>query len=171
MKFCVNCGTQLEDAAVFCTNCGAKQEAPVAAPVAAPVDPVYQPAPVVAPVEPVYQPAPTYQAPVQQGPSAGSKVLGGIGFGLAMTGFLMAFISFIASLTTIDMGYYSAVETASTVIGIVVACLAFSIIGLIFCGKARKAGVGGLATTGKVFGIISLPLFGLAFLISIITMI
>ncbi len=26
MKFCSNCGTQLEDDAVFCTNCGTKQE-------------------------------------------------------------------------------------------------------------------------------------------------
>ena len=27
MKFCENCGTQLEDNAVFCEECGAKQEA------------------------------------------------------------------------------------------------------------------------------------------------
>ncbi|MCR5580181.1 MAG: zinc ribbon domain-containing protein [Pseudobutyrivibrio sp.] len=30
--FCENCGTQLEDGAVFCTNCGAKQSAPEVAP-------------------------------------------------------------------------------------------------------------------------------------------
>lgn len=26
MKYCEDCGTQLEDDATFCTNCGAKQE-------------------------------------------------------------------------------------------------------------------------------------------------
>ncbi|MBQ9920453.1 MAG: zinc ribbon domain-containing protein [Clostridia bacterium] len=26
MKFCYNCGTQLEDAARFCINCGSSQE-------------------------------------------------------------------------------------------------------------------------------------------------
>lgn len=49
MKFCPQCGTQLDDAAVVCTNCGANL---AAAPQAAPQAPYY--AAPVAPVVPVY---------------------------------------------------------------------------------------------------------------------
>ncbi len=42
MKFCMNCGTQLPDAAKFCLACGAKQDftpdAPVDAPISTPVE-------------------------------------------------------------------------------------------------------------------------------------
>ena len=37
MKFCPNCGTQLEDSAAFCTNCGS----PVAAAPSVPAEPMY----------------------------------------------------------------------------------------------------------------------------------
>ena len=40
MKFCPQCGTQLDDAAVVCTNCGANL-APQAPVYAAPVVPAY----------------------------------------------------------------------------------------------------------------------------------
>lgn len=149
MKYCANCGNALDDTAVFCGNCGAQQQA--AAPVA-PVAPVYQ-----APV-----------APVQQGPSTGSKVLGGIGFGLSMLAFVLGFVCLIMSLVATDMGYYSMVEYCSSVIGIFFATFVFPLLGTIFCGKARKDGMGGLATTGKVFGIISIVLYSLSLFISFI---
>ena len=42
MKFCPQCGTQLDDAAVVCTNCGANLGMPQGAPMyAAPVVPAY----------------------------------------------------------------------------------------------------------------------------------
>ena len=40
MKFCPQCGTQLDDAAVVCTNCGANLAAPQQPMYAAPVAPV-----------------------------------------------------------------------------------------------------------------------------------
>ncbi len=76
MKFCTNCGQQLDDAAVFCTNCGMRFEVPqeVARQVddgmtMAAIDPIPEPEPVIPdpvpaeiPEEPVYE-APAYEAP------------------------------------------------------------------------------------------------------------
>ena len=59
MRFCPNCGAQMDDAAKFCTQCGGKM--PEVMPVA-PAAPVQQ-----APAAPVYE-APA--APVQQAPAA-----------------------------------------------------------------------------------------------------
>ena len=44
MKFCNQCGAQLEDDMLFCNMCGAKQEAAPAAPEAAPAPEVEAPA-------------------------------------------------------------------------------------------------------------------------------
>ena len=55
MKFCNQCGAQLEDDMLFCNMCGAKQEAP-AAPAAEPVAPVAEP--VAEPVAPAPEAAP-----------------------------------------------------------------------------------------------------------------
>lgn len=68
MKFCPQCGTQLDDAAAVCPNCGNSfapaepqpQQVPPVAPEPAP-QPVYQ--------QPIYQ-QPVYQQPVYQQPVA-----------------------------------------------------------------------------------------------------
>lgn len=192
MKYCASCGTALDDAAVFCSGCGAQQApaAPVDCPTevlnpvesipvapeyvqpAAPVAPEYvQPvAPVapeyvqpVAPATPVY---PAYQAPtapVKEGPSVKSKILGGIGMGLAIFGFVFALIVFFMGVAAVDS--YDE-ELAIMGISYAIVCIPFSILGLSFCGPARKDGVGGMAVTGKVFSIISIVLYGLGFLLS-----
>lgn len=50
-KFCNNCGSIMEDDAVFCTNCGAREEAaPAAEPVAAEA-PVFEESPAAAPAK------------------------------------------------------------------------------------------------------------------------
>lgn len=72
MKFCPQCGTQLDDSVMFCSNCGAPvgaapaQTAPAPAPVeAAPVQPVPVQA-AAAPVNPEPAPAPEAYAPQPQ---------------------------------------------------------------------------------------------------------
>lgn len=194
MKYCANCGTALDDAAVFCSGCGAQQAPaapvdnptevlnpvesvpaapeyvqPVAPEYVQPVAPEYvQPAAPeyvqpVAPATPVY---PSYQptvAPIQEGPSVKSKILGGIGMGLAIFGFVFALIVFFMGIAAVD-SYDD--ELAIMGISYSIVCLPFSILGTIFCGSARKDGVGGMAVTGKIFGIIGIVLYGLGFLLS-----
>jgi len=210
MKYCANCGTALDDAAVFCSGCGAQQapaapvdnptevlnpveSVPAAPEYVQPAAPEYvqpaapeyvqpaapeyvQPAapeyvqPVapeyvqpVAPATPVY---PSYQptvAPIQEGPSVKSKILGGIGMGLAIFGFVFALIVFFMGIAAVD-SYDD--ELAIMGISYSIVCLPFSILGTIFCGSARKDGVGGMAVTGKIFGIIGIVLYGLGFLLS-----
>lgn len=171
MKYCAACGTALDDAAAFCSACGAQQApvAPVAPVEVAPVEVAPVEAPVVeaapAPVATVAYPAyPPTVMPVQEEPSVGAKVLGGIGFGLAIFGFVFAFFAFI--IGTIAAGDYDE-DAAVTAIMFAVMFLPTSILGTCFCGNARKNGVGGLAVTGKVFGIIGCMLYGIGFLCSL----
>ncbi len=76
MKFCTNCGAQLQDEAQFCTNCGAQQSA------------AQQAQPVVE-AQPVYQ-QPVYQQPVQ---SAAQPTVPGKGLGIA--GMILGIISLV----------------------------------------------------------------------------
>lgn len=178
MKYCANCGTALDDAAVFCSGCGAQQApaAPVDNPTevlnpveSVPAAPEYvQPAApeYVQPVAPATPAYPSYQptvAPIQEGPSVKSKILGGIGMGLAIFGFVFALIVFFMGIAAVD-----SYDDAPAIMGISysIVCLPFSILGTIFCGSARKDGVGGMAVTGKIFGIIGIVLYGLGFLLS-----
>ena len=81
MKFCTNCGKQLEDNAAFCIECGTPQG--VAA------TPQEQPAPVA--------PQPTYQqAPQAQAPADGSS------FGYALLGFCIPIVGLILFLVWKD---------------------------------------------------------------------
>lgn len=66
MAFCMNCGTQMKEGAVFCHECGARTETAQPAYQAPPAQPVYQ-----APAQPAYQapPQPVYQAPPQAQPA------------------------------------------------------------------------------------------------------
>ena len=169
MKYCAACGTALDDAAVFCSSCGAQQApvAPVAPVVEAPVAEVAPAPEYVQPVAPTYNVAyPAYQpavAPVKEGPSVKSKVLAGVGMGLAILGFIFALIVFFVGVGAVDT-----YDEDLAIVGIVYSIMfvPFSIIGLSFCSPARKDGVGGMAVTGKVFSIISIVLYGLGFLLS-----
>ena len=197
MKYCPNCGTALEDAALFCTACGVQQApaapvapAPVAAPVyaapaeapvyAAPEVPVYtapEPEPTTAyvgsPEVPAYEPAPNYAPayapvyPANYAPaptaSVGAKVLGGIGFGLSLFGFLWALFAFIFGCAAME-------EAEAGIAAFIYALMLspFSILGTVFCGNSRKNGNrNGLTACGKVFGIIGIVLFGLGLLMGI----
>ena len=76
MKFCNQCGAQLEDDMLFCNMCGAKQEAAPAAPEAAPApEPVAPEAiPAIEPASGVlYQATPAYTPEVA--PAAGVSVM------------------------------------------------------------------------------------------------
>ncbi|MBE5760865.1 MAG: zinc-ribbon domain-containing protein [Clostridiales bacterium] len=67
MKFCQNCGAQIDDNAKFCTECGTKVETVQVSP-AQPAAPVYEaPAQPAAPVyeAPAQPAAPVYEAPAQ----------------------------------------------------------------------------------------------------------
>lgn len=153
MKYCANCGNALDDAAVFCGNCGAQQQA------AAPV----------APVTPAYQ-APAYQAPVstiQEGPDAGAKVMGVVGFILTLMCFIFAILNFI--ITGVAAADYDD-ELASIGLTLIFTMLAPNIIGLCLCGSAIKNRMRGIAVTGKVFGIIGLALSGLNFILACVGM-
>lgn len=191
MKYCPSCGTTLDDAAAFCTACGAQQipvapAAPVeAAPEEAPAyaAPVYEPAPEVVPTTayvgepqaPAYAPAPNYAPqyapvyPANYAPapttSVGAKVSAGVGFGLVMFGFLFAIIVFCMGLVA---GADCDEELATGVVTFFFMFFPPSLIGLILCGNGRKNGAGGLAVTGKVFGIISVVMYGLGLLVSLI---
>lgn len=184
MKYCPNCGTALDDAAVFCTACGVQQApaapvAPVEAPVEAPVYAEPEVVPTAAyvgePQAPVYAPAPNYAPnyapvyPANYAPaptaSVGAKVSAGVGFGLVMFGFLFAIICFLMG---VGAGIECDEELSAGVLAFFFMFFPPSLIGLILCGNARKNGAGGLAVTGKVFGIISTVMYGVGALMSLI---
>lgn len=152
MKYCANCGANLNDTDAVCYNCGAGQ---------APAAPVYNQAP-------TYNYPPVYQQPYTPAPqpksNAGAHVAAGIGFGLTMLGFLFSFITFVMGISLLD--WYDD-ELFFMVLYFFFLFFPPSLIGLILCGNGRKNGAGGLAVTGKVFGIISMVLYGLSFLFSI----
>lgn len=164
MKYCAKCGTALNDADATCFNCGTAQ---------APVAPVYTP-PYNADPNGNYNPNPGYP-PVYQPPYApapqpkstvGANVAAGIGFGLVMLGFLFAFITFAMGVSLMD--WYDE-ELLFLVFYFFFMFFPPALIGLILCGNGRKNGAGGLAVVGKVFGIISMVLYGLSFFMAIVS--
>lgn len=187
MKYCPNCGTGLDDAAVFCTACGVQQApaapvAPVEAPVEAPVYAEPEVVPTAAyvgePQAPVYAPAPNYAPnyapvyPASYAPaptaSVGAKVSAGVGFGLVMGGLLWAFFIFCMGLSA---GIDCDTELTDAVIAMFVLFFPPSLIGLILCGNSRKNGAGALAVVGKIFGIISVVMYGVGLLVSLIALV
>lgn len=180
MKYCPNCGTGLDDAAAFCVSCGTPQGQPVQPPVepAAVEQPIEAPAPEVVPTtayvgepqSPAYAPAPNYApnyAPVYPANYApaptvptGSKVLGFVGFGLSMLASILSLAAISAAAEEAEAGFALALFFVVT-----------GVLGMIFCGNAIKAGFkNGLTVTGKICGLISTIMFGLASFISIIEM-
>ncbi len=93
MKFCGNCGQQLEDSAVFCSNCGANVGEPAApqAPVQEqPVQQTYAQA-----QQPVYIPDPVSAAPANDDPypiNVTHKGFWSLGFFFGIVGLILYFV-------------------------------------------------------------------------------
>ena len=188
MKFCTQCGNQLEDDALFCTSCGAKA-APAAAPVPEPIpEPVVEPEivreyvpepePIPEPVPsytvPTPAPAPAYGAPqasysqpVQPAQAAHSpgKIIAGFILGicaLAMGG-LTALFAFCALIPYAG----AAMMVYAVIFGLfAVGC---GIAGLIISGKALVTDPDNKkARLGKTFSLIGLIVGGASMLLGII---
>ena len=114
MKYCTNCGKELEDNAAFCTECGAaqaapRQEAPQAAPQETPAEPVYSAQPQTPP--PASYQQPSYQQPVyqqnqppyqQQAPYQPAAPVDSGSFGWAVLGFFFPIVGLILFLVWKD---------------------------------------------------------------------
>ena len=165
MKFCSQCGTQLADDAQFCVNCG-KPQSQVQQPVVE--EPVVEaPAfeqPIVQPTyaQPVYiQPEPQY--------STKAKVFGIVSMACGIAALFFAIIFFFNGFELID---YCFVEDAIASIFTMLMFIPAGIVGLIFNSKAYAGGyVAVMPRLGKIFSIISIPLFALDFLLMIIALI
>ncbi|MBE7057030.1 MAG: zinc-ribbon domain-containing protein [Ruminococcaceae bacterium] len=178
MVYCRNCGAQIKADDAFCSSCGSAQvvaEEPN-------VEKAFEETQVLPTYQTEYQPEYEMQESIYQQPqtkyvyeqevppkaSVKSKVFGGIGFGLSMYGFIFAFFSLCMSISTIDASYNEAEELASISMVYSLLFIATSIIGLSFSGIARKDGnKSALTVLGKVFGIIGIVFYGLAFTIAI----
>ena len=144
---------------------------------AQPVQPAYTEQPYAQPVQPAYteQPyaQPTYQQPVYQQPapvqpaSTASKIMGPIGFGLGLTGFVFGIIVFFMTVGYMGSYYYD--DELASAFGMAFAFIGFAIAGIILSGKARSGGnLSALPKLGKVFGIIGTALCGLDMLLALI---
>ena len=91
MKYCGNCGKQLNDDVKFCTQCGAKCEAPVAVPDASSVQPAGNSAP-------IYN-APIVAAESSDAKKAAAKKLSAIFIGLFALMMLTLFVSIALAMS------------------------------------------------------------------------
>ena len=164
MKFCSQCGTQLADDAQFCVNCG-KSQAQVQQPVVeAPVvetpafeQPAFE--------QPVAQP--TYAQPVYVQPepefSTKAKVFGIVSMACGIAALAMSIIFFFMGCSFVDYAFEEEVISAMVSLFMFIAA---GIVGLIFSSKASSDGnTTVMPRLGKIFSIISLPTFGVAFLL------
>lgn len=170
MKFCFNCGKQLEDSSVFCSECGAKQQIAKPAQEAPAQEAPAQEAPIgeapdqQAPVQEVLQAQPAQEARVEV--STKGKVMGFVSFGLAVFGLFFSTITFFLALSAVDS--YFAEGPASVAIVYSIIFIITSILGMVFSGIAQREGnTAVFARLGKIFGIIGTVLFGLSFIIAI----
>ena len=196
MKFCTQCGKQLDDDALFCTSCGTRT-APAAVPVPeVEPEPVPVPEPVVEPEivreyvpepEPVPVPEPvpdytfpdpapapvytapqaTYSQPVQAAPAAHSPGKIIAGFILGISALALGGIAAICSFCALIP--YAGV--GAMVYGIILGLFAVGcgIAGLIISGKALATDPDSKkARLGKTFSLIGLIVGGASILLSII---
>ena len=139
MKFCTNCGAQLEDDAKFCTSCGSSVEAAAPAPAPAPT-PTF-----VAPNQSA-APAPTYTAPTYAAPTPTVQPNNGI------RNPLIAIITGASGLGTfwlsfLPFGFWGLIS------------LAISAVGFIFGLLSKKSNPGSkMGKLGFIFGIIGMAL-------------
>jgi len=164
MKFCSQCGTQLADDAQFCVNCG-KPQSQVQQPVVE--EPVVE-APAFE--QPIAQP--TYSQPVYTQPepqySTKAKVFGIVSMACGIAALFFAIIFFFNGFELID---YSFEEEVISSLFAMFMFIPAGIVGLIFNSKAYEGGnVTVMPRLGKIFSIISIPLFALDFLLMIIAL-
>ena len=150
MKFCTNCGAQLQDEVAFCTNCGAQQVAAQQPVVEA--QPVVETQPVVE-AQPVYQ-QPVYQAPAQpvyQAPVAPASVPGK---GLGIAGMILGIISLVFVCV-----FYICIPCS--IIGLILGCVGNS--------KAKAVGMkNGMATAGVACSSIALGITLVILLLAVV---
>ena len=167
MKFCYNCGTQLEDAARFCINCGSSQEITQKQSVET-EQPVLVEEPVAAPTviteQPIYT-QPVSISYVEETPkySTAAKVFGIVSMACGIAALALSIIFFFMGCSFADYAYEEEVIVAMVYMFMFMAA---GIVGLIFSSKATAGGnTTVMPRLGKIFSIISLPTFGLAFLL------
>lgn len=142
MKFCSNCGKQLDDASIFCSDCGTKQE------VAAPQQPQAE--------------SMDYSVPA---PSVKGKVMGFVSLGLSAFGLFFSTITFFLSLVALDSWSEEPAILAITYAILFIVC---PILGLVFSGIAsNENNTTVFPKLGKIFGIIATILFGLSFILAV----
>ena len=140
MKYCPNCGGQMEDTATFCLNCGANAAAPQAP--QAPVDPV-------APQAPYGQPA--YYAAAQVPYGQPAKVPGK---GLGIAGMVLGIVSL-----ALFCFWYLAIPCVIT--GCILAGIGLN--------QAKKVGAkNGMAVAGLVCSLIALAILVVIVVIGVI---
>ena len=153
MKFCINCGAQLEDDAKFCTACGQPVEASAPAPAPAPTFVAPDPAPASTQTFTSPAPTPTYTAPTYAAPTPVAPVNNGIKkplialiFGASGLGtFWLSFLPY---------GFWG------------ILALGLSVVGFVFGILAKKSNPGSkMAKLGFIFGLIGMIL---AFILTII---
>ena len=178
MPICKNCGHTAENGANNCPMCGVAFEEANQQPQAQPAyqQPQAQPAYQQPQAQPAYQQPqaqPTYNAaPVSTSMPASAKVKGFIGMGLGIEALVSSFLSYIyVILAFVESSYYYYYDSsyAGFAIGFSLVELAMAIAGLILSSKAREAGFESAPTKlGKIFSIISIPLYGFAMFLALI---
>lgn len=161
MKFCTNCGKQLEDYAAFCSECGLKQEAqePKASEqtFAQPAsEPIIEPQATTAP-----QPEAMEGTPVLPSATLKGKIMGFVSFGLSVFGAFFSSLTFLLALAMDD-------EPAILAITYSIMFIVCPILGIVFSGIAqRENNTMVFPKLGKILGIVATALFGLSFILAI----
>lgn len=158
MKFCTNCGKQLEDYAVFCSECGLKQEAKQAAPQATAEPNIESQAP-TAPQPEVIEGTVDLPPATLKG-----KIMGFVSFGLSVFGAFISTITFFAAVAAVDSW-----DEEPAIIALVysIMFIVCPILGIVFSGIAqRENNTMVFPKLGKILGIVATALFGLSFIIA-----
>ncbi len=169
MKFCSECGTQLADDAQFCINCGKPQSQPQ--------QPVVEQPVIEMPVieqsvaeQPVVQPAYSQPVYIQPEPqfNTGAKVFGIVSMACGIVALFFAVIFFFNGFSLIDFSFEEEVISSLFTMFMFIPA---GVVGLIFNSKAYAGGnTTIMPRLGKIFSIISLPLFAVDFLLMIIAL-
>lgn len=201
MRFCPNCGNQIEADSRFCRSCGAPVAAtPVAEPVQAPAEevpvcqtpveaaPAYQAPAYQEPAAPVYQgpayqappahtyQAPAYQAPVYQAPVAGEPVVSGSDKAKGIVGMALAigglFFAVIGLLYTIAFLDLEEGMSLGMSIGFGIFSLPLSIVGKKLSASSAAAGnTSATCSVGSKLGLAGIIVSAVMFFFGIISIV
>lgn len=149
MFVCKSCGEKFDTPVKFCNQCGSSA-------IEAEAAPVYT-------SEPVY----TYSAPVTPASSSpAGKILGIISMVCGISGIIFAAIAFIMSCVALD-SYYPEGPAGMAMVYALFFVL-FGIAGMVLGSMSKNKGfTGSMATVGKVLGLVSVILCGVAFFFSL----